>query len=62
MTQALLLLWGCSTDDTDNSLPHEKYALAEICVCVCVWNTLDRISATEENKDVNGAGKWLEWS
>lgn len=60
MVQALLLLWGHSTDNTDNSLPHEKYALAEI--SVCVWNTLDRISATEENKDVNGAGKGLEWS
>ena len=30
-----------------------------VCVCVYVWNTLDRISATEESKDVNGAGKWL---
>lgn len=62
MIQALLLLWGHSTDNSGNSLPHEKCALAEICVCVCVWKTLDRIRAMEENKDVNGAGKWLEWS
>ena len=36
MIQALLLFWGCSADNTDNSLPHEKYALAKVSVCVCV--------------------------